>query len=115
MRISESNELLVDILAKGKEKNKIVSNITQSIHFFMLFCILIAAISSTCRKKVTIELWFIIILIGAIAFYAIWETCSRYLLQFYPVILLTTMQGIHTLKIKKRKLLNSLAKTKIMV
>lgn len=79
----------------------------------MLFCIMIVAVSGIYRKKVKIEMFFIIILTGAIMFYAIWETCSRYLLQFYPVILLAAIQGIHVLKIRKRKW-GKLGKLKIL-
>ncbi len=65
--------------------------------FLLLFMILFSFIDGAVSKKQGCELILKIIICGVYFFFAIWETRSRYLVNFTPVFIITAVYSVKTL------------------
>lgn len=80
-----TNNLISDIFREGGKYNKIYEWIADILHLTMLFLLLIGAFM-TRKDNNNIMLICKLAIIGVFTFFLFWETRSRYLLNYTPVI-----------------------------
>ena len=115
LKNSGTDNLLCRFIYKGSVF-KVLCTIYQSV---LLAGILISFITGALKKRQGKELLIKIIVWGVILFFIIWEAKSRYLVNFTPIFVITTVYSIRSLycknlggRHKKRHLALSLKKEK---
>ncbi len=88
-----SDNVIREIFAWNGKYNNIYLVITQLIHMYMLFMLVILGIKAKSAREGGNVCLFKVIMIGVFLFFLIWECNSRYLLVFLPVISILTVCG----------------------
>lgn len=81
------------ILKNGKYHNSFVF-VSNMFHVLMLLMICLSAIASIIRPRMNFSVLLKGLIFGVFLFFLVWETRSRYLMNFTPVFLLVAADGI---------------------
>lgn len=91
-----ANSIISDIFRGGGKYNKTYEWIADTLHLTMLFSLLIGAFA-TRKDRSSIILIYKLTVIGVFIFFLLWETRSRYLLNYTPVIYALSGNFIYTM------------------
>lgn len=81
------------VLPDGKYNNIFVL-VSNGYLLMLLFWVLISALSSAIRPRMNFTVLLNGLIFGVFVFFLVWETRSRYLMNFTPVIILAAAAGI---------------------
>jgi hypothetical protein len=84
------------------ENNTVYRIATQSLQFALLSLIACSCLRQFFRREKTLLHSLNISFLGIILFFAIWETRSRYLVMFLPLMLLKAADGLQTVSLLPR-------------
>lgn len=83
------------VLPEGKYNNIFVL-ISNGYLLMLLFWVLISALSAAIKPRMNVTVLLNGLIFGVFLFFLVWETRSRYLMNFTPVILLAAAGGIQS-------------------
>lgn len=80
------------ILSNG-EKHYLYFNFSQTVHYILMLFIVFASLKQLLSKKILFDFIPLLSLFGLFLFLLIWETRSRYLINFIPIIVISAVIG----------------------
>lgn len=90
-----------EFITLNGNKTNIYKYFSQSQHMAMIILIILSAFNTENKDKNILKL----AIFGVLIFFTIWETRSRYIVNYLPIITLLTVQGIENLFLIKDEIL----------
>lgn len=92
--------MLYDGLITGRKYNNLFKIYTQVFTFIMHIFVIVGGLFSIKKPKADYAMFLRLTMLGVILFFMLWESKSRYILNFTPVFMLAAIYGIE--EINKR-------------